>query len=271
MALSNILQVELVGGAGHVFLAGLLPGDGHLGGALRLGDRAVHFLIVYRFPAALLLALPGIKAKAAVGVKVGGEELEDPPVRETVQMGHLGKVDLGAQPQLASFFVGGDFAVPGDVGHPAQVAVGDAKGLLAELQIAGRPAALLLDPVHDLLAQPNFFHVCHINTSSFPNIKTPLSPQRDKGADLCGTTLLAKAECFDHSSLPNNGGVRRGLLEFSPQLQGDLRRSLPSAFHQTAALFASWERILVLFRAFLGYVACILSAFSRIVKRYLPF
>ena len=48
MTLLNILQVELVGGAGHVFFAGLLPGDGHLGGALRLGDGAVHLLIVDR-------------------------------------------------------------------------------------------------------------------------------------------------------------------------------------------------------------------------------
>ena len=50
--------------------------------------------------------------------------------------------------------------------------------------------------------------------------------------------------------LPGNGGVRRGLLLFSPQLQGDFPCSLPSASHQTAALFASRGRVLVLFRAF---------------------
>lgn len=50
--------------------------------------------------------------------------------------------------------------------------------------------------------------------------------------------------------LPGNGGVRRGLLSFSPQLQGDFPCPLPSALHQTAALFASRGRVLVLFRAF---------------------
>ncbi len=55
-------------------------------------------------------------------------------------------------------------------------------------------------------------------------IKTPLSPQRDKGANLCGTTLFAGAKRSGHSGLPGNGGVRKGLLSFSPLLQGDLPR-----------------------------------------------
>ena len=126
------------------------------------------------FPAALLLALPGIKAKAAVGVKVGGEELEDPPVRETVQMGHLGKVDLGAQPQLIPLLVGGNLLVMGHIGHPAQVAVRHAKGLFAEPQIACGPLAILLNPTHNLLAKLNLFQIGH----PYPllsKIKTPLS------------------------------------------------------------------------------------------------
>ena len=40
---------------------------------------------------------------------------------------------------------------------------------------------------------------------------------------------------------------------FSPLLQGDLPRVLPSALHQTAALCASWRRVLGLFCAFLRY------------------
>ena len=40
---------------------------------------------------------------------------------------------------------------------------------------------------------------------------------------------------------------------FSPLLQGDLPRLLPSALHQTAALCASWRRVLGLFCAFLRY------------------
>ena len=41
--------------------------------------------------------------------------------------------------------------------------------------------------------------------------KTPLSHQRDKGANLCGTTLLAgKAQRSGHSGMPGNGGGPEG-------------------------------------------------------------
>ena len=49
--------------------------------------------------------------------------------------------------------------------------------------------------------------------------------------------------------LPGNGRHPKGLLGFSPLLQGDLPRLLPSALHQTAALCASQRRVLVLFCA----------------------
>lgn len=68
------------------------------------------------------------------------------------------------------------------------------------------------------------------------------------------------------SRLPGNGGVRRGLLGFSPLLQGDAARLLPSALHHTAALCASWRRGPVLFCACLPYLSHILSAFRRNVK-----
>ena len=59
----------------------------------------------------------------------------------------------------------------------------------------------------------------------------PLSQQRDKGNILCGTTLLAGQTRPATQVLPGNGGVRRGLLKFSPLLQGDVPRLLPSALH----------------------------------------
>ena len=41
--------------------------------------------------------------------------------------------------------------------------------------------------------------------------KTPLSHQRDKGVNLCGTTLLAgKAQRSGHSGMPGNGGGPEG-------------------------------------------------------------
>ena len=41
--------------------------------------------------------------------------------------------------------------------------------------------------------------------------KTPLSRQRDKGVNLCGTTLLAgKAQRSGHSGMPGNGGGPEG-------------------------------------------------------------
>ena len=46
--------------------------------------------------------------------------------------------------------------------------------------------------------------------------KTPLSHQRDKGVNLCGTTLLAgKAQRSGHSGMPGNGGGPEGLTAVS--------------------------------------------------------
>ena len=74
------------------------------------------------------------------------------------------------------------------------------------------------------------FGAVHQSHSS-QKTKKPLSQQRDKGNILCGTTLLAGQTRPATQVLPGNGGVRRGLLKFSPLLQGDVPRLLPSALH----------------------------------------
>ena len=74
------------------------------------------------------------------------------------------------------------------------------------------------------------FGAVHASHSS-QKTKKPLSQQRDKGNILCGTTLLAGQTRPATQVLPGNGGVRRGLLKFSPLLQGDVPRLLPSALH----------------------------------------
>ena len=57
--------------------------------------------------------------------------------------------------------------------------------------------------------------------------KTPLSHQRDKGVNLCGTTLLAGPIRPATQVLPGNGGGRRGLLSVQPSAPRGCRPSPP--------------------------------------------
>ena len=93
-----------------------------------------------------------------------------------------------------------------------------------------------------------------------------LCPRKETKAQTSAVPLFLPGQhTLATQDKPGNGGVRRGLLWFSPQLQGDLRRSLPSASHQTAALCTSWGRVLVLFLAFQMCIL-ILSGFGWNVK-----
>ncbi|EDN00568.1 hypothetical protein BACCAP_01334 [Pseudoflavonifractor capillosus ATCC 29799] len=82
--------------------------------------------------------------------------------------------------------------------------------------------------------------------------KAPLSPKRDKGANLCGTTLLA-AGMLRPLKPADNGAARTGLVgsgPFSRRLRGDFRPSASPPFTKTAALWAGWAGLLFLFLAF---------------------
>lgn len=109
--------------------------------------------------------------------------------------------------------------------HPALTGHG-------ELSVSGSPLQIAVFPGHHP-AKGHFvstFGAVHQSHSS-QKTKKPLSQQRDKGNILCGTTLLAGQTRPATQVLPGNGGVRRGLLKFSPLLQGDVPRLLPSALH----------------------------------------
>ena len=109
--------------------------------------------------------------------------------------------------------------------YPALAGKGKLPALRGPLQLADFP--------RNHPAKGHFvstFGAVHQSHSS-QKTKKPLSQQRDKGNILCGTTLLAGQTRPATQVLPGNGGVRRGLLKFSPLLQGDVPRLLPSALH----------------------------------------